>query len=141
MLMAAFSGCSSGKTGQIGIKAGHLSPCPDTPNCVSSQSEDVSHFIEPLRYEGSVADAKKVLISVVQSMKRTRIVSEERNYLHVECTTAVFRFVDDIEFLMDDPKKIIHIRSASRIGYSDLGVNRRRVERIRKRFQALYLKI
>jgi uncharacterized protein (DUF1499 family) len=70
-------------------------------------------------------------------MKRVRIVTAEECYLHAEFTSALFRFVDDVEFLLDDGTKTIHVRSASRVGYSDLGVNRRRVEAIRYRFDAL----
>jgi len=70
-------------------------------------------------------------------MKRARVVTEDGCYIHVEFTSFVFRFVDDAEFLLDEAVKTIHVRSASRIGYSDLGVNRKRVEMIRSRFDAI----
>jgi uncharacterized protein (DUF1499 family) len=74
------------------------------------------------------------LLAVLGSMKRVEIVTREEGYLHAEFTSAVFRFVDDVEFSIDDRNNVIHVRSASRLGFSDLGVNRRRVEDIRKRF-------
>jgi uncharacterized protein (DUF1499 family) len=132
--MAVVAGCTSGKPRGLGMQDGKLLPCPSTPNCVSSQSRNSTHFVSPLRFEGTAAEAKKGLISVVTSMKRTRMVSEKKNYLHMEYRSAFFRFVDDVEFLIDNKNKLIHIRSASRVGYSDLGVNRRRAEKIRKRF-------
>ena len=132
--MAVVAGCTSGKPRCLGMQDGKLLPCPSTPNCVSSQNRNSTHFVEPLRFKGPAAEAIKGLISVVTSMKRTRMVSEKKNYLHMEYRSAFFRFVDDVEFLIDNKNKLIHIRSASRVGYSDLGVNRRRAEKIRKRF-------
>jgi uncharacterized protein (DUF1499 family) len=117
-----------------GGKGRELSPCPKSPNCVSSLSEDESHYVKPLAYEGTVEKAKKKLIGVISSMKRSEIVAAEDNYLHATFVSFLFRFVDDVEFYFDDDRKIIHVRSASRTGYSDLGVNRKRVEEIRKRF-------
>ena len=78
-----------------------------------------------------------LLIEAVSGMKRARIVAAEERYIHAEFTSALFRFVDDVEFLLDSETKTIHVRSASRVGYSDLGVNRRRVEEIRSRFDTL----
>ena len=111
-----------------------LSACPDKPNCVSSQSHDPAHFIEPIPYSGSPASALQGLKAVLASEPRTTITVEQGNYLHAEVRSLVFRFVDDIEFLLDTKQQRIHVRSASRSGYSDLGVNRRRVERIRNSF-------
>ena len=79
----------------------------------------------------------QALIAVIQKMKRTRIMTVQERYIHAEFTSFLFRFVDDVEFLLDEGSKTIHVRSASRIGYSDLGVNRKRVEAIRTRFDAL----
>ena len=111
-----------------------LSPCPTSPNCVSSLSEDKSHYVEPLKYNGKPEEAREKLISVIHSMKRSEIVTAEIDYIHSTFKSALFGFVDDVEFSFDDQRKVIDVRSASRTGYSDLGVNRKRVEEIRKRF-------
>ncbi len=111
-----------------------LTPCPKTPNCVSSLAEDKKHFIEPIHYRGESAEARSQLLEILHSLKRVRVVKSEDNYIHAEFVSAVFRFVDDVEFYFDDTRKVIQTKSASRIGYSDLGVNRRRLEMIRKRF-------
>ncbi len=118
----------------LGITEGKLSPCPDSPNCVSSQSSDKRHFIQPVRYEGTEQKAIERLIGVIQGMKRCRIITMGDHYIHAEFTSAVFRFVDDVEFYFDSEAKIIHMRSASRIGYSDFGVNRQRMEKVRSLF-------
>ncbi len=109
-----------------------LPPCPNRPNCVSSQAAYPSHFIEPLRFPGSPADAWVVLKFALQSLPRTRVVEESGWYLRAEAKSRIFGFVDDVEFLMDVRNSVIHVRSASRIGYSDLGVNRNRIECVRK---------
>ena len=119
----------------IGMTQGKLTPCPDSPNCISSQSSDPAHFVEPLTFQDSPTDAKTRLVTVIESMPRSRIISNTGDYIHAEFTSLIFRFVDDVEFLFDEKKKVIHIRSASRIGYSDLGVNRKRIEALRKRFE------
>jgi len=128
-----FISCSGSRPANLGTTEGKLSPCPESPNCVSSQSTDRKHFIEPLGYDGSLIEARKNLVSIIQSMKRSQIISEENTYIHVEFTSALFRFVDDVEFYFDDMAKTIHMRSASRVGYSDLGVNRKRIEAIRSK--------
>jgi uncharacterized protein (DUF1499 family) len=130
-------GCSEGRSSEIGVTADNLRHCPDSPNCVSSLSSEPRHAIAPIRYEGAAERARELLIKVVSGMKRSRIVIIETFYLHAEFTSAFFRFVDDVEFLFDDGNKLIHVRSASRIGYSDFGVNRKRVEEIRKRFEII----
>jgi uncharacterized protein (DUF1499 family) len=130
-------GCAESRSSQIWVTGGRLLICPDSPNCVSSQSGDPRHVIAPLRYEGAVEKARGLLIKTVLGMKRSRIVISEELYIHAEFTSAFFRFVDDVEFLLDDGKKLIHVRSASRVGNSDFGVNRKRVEEIRTRFDAL----
>lgn len=108
-----------------------LSPCPSSPNCVSTLATDESHAITPFRYTKPRAEAKEVLKAVVNSLSRTTLVEEDESYLRYEVTSLLLRFVDDVEFLFDDDTKTIHFRSASRMGYSDLGVNRRRMEEIR----------
>jgi len=131
-----FMQCSTDPKMKPGGKGRELSPCPKSPNCVSSLSEDESHYVKPLAYEGTVEKAKKKLIGVISSMKRSEIVAAEDNYLHATFVSFLFRFVDDVEFYFDNDRRIIHVRSASRTGYSDLGINRKRVEEIRKRFMS-----
>ena len=108
-----------------------LPACPSSPNCVSTQAQDVGHAIAPIRYHNSRAEAKEGLKEVVRSLPRTKLVEEDEGYLHYEFTSLLLRFVDDVEFLFDDETKTIHFRSASRTGYSDLGANRRRMEQVR----------
>lgn len=78
--------------------------------------------------------AQHELLGVLNSFNRVRIVEIEEDYIHAEFVSFIFRFVDDVEFYFDNAKKLIQVRSASRTGYSDLGVNRRRIEEIRKQF-------
>ena len=111
-----------------------ITPCPKTPNCVSSVDTDRGHFVQPLRFVGSVKDALDRVLNILSDLKRVRVVTFEENFIHAESVSAIMRFVDDVEFFFDDRQKVIHVKSASRVGYSDLGVNRRRIERIRKRF-------
>jgi uncharacterized protein (DUF1499 family) len=108
--------------------------CPDSPNCVSSLSTDRSHFIEPLHYAGSLSDARQRLIKILQNTKRVSLVKIEAQYIHAEFRSLVFQFVDDVEFYFPSEKTIIDVKSASRAGYYDFGVNRRRVERLRSTF-------
>ena len=112
-----------------------LSPCPNSPNCVSSQSTDSARFIEPLRYTGRLADARQKLIDLLENSKRTRLISVETDYLHAEFRSLILNFVDDVEFYFSSEDPIVHVRSASRTGYYDFGVNRRRVERLRATFE------
>jgi uncharacterized protein (DUF1499 family) len=116
----------------LGVHDGKLAPCPDSPNCVCSQGVDAAHSVEPFRFTKSAAEAMAALREIVRQQKRARIITETTNYLHVEFRSALFRFVDDVEFLVED--KVIQVRSASRVGYSDLGVNRKRIETIRRQF-------
>ena len=108
-----------------------LEPCPSSPNCVSTQAQDLGHAIAPFRYRKSRAEAKEALKELVRSLSRTKLVEEDESYLHYEFTSLLFRFVDDVEFLFDDDTKTIHFRSSSRTGYGDLGVNRKRMEQVR----------
>lgn len=133
---ASVLSCSgSGKTAiKLGVTDGKLAPCPDSPNCVSSQAGDAVHKIEPLAYKTDRTDAFSRLVTVIKGMKRTRIISSTDNYIHAEFTSKIFRFVDDVEFYFTNAGKVIHVRSASRVGYGDMGVNRKRVEEIRMLF-------
>lgn len=118
----------------LGVKDGQLSACPSTPNCVSSQSSDPKSQIAPLAYTDSPQQAIARLKAVVEAQPRTKIVTAEGNYLYAEFTTALMGFVDDVEFYLDEAASVIQVRSASRLGQSDLGVNRKRIESIRSQF-------
>jgi uncharacterized protein (DUF1499 family) len=133
---ALLIGCHGTRPSSLGVRDGKLAACPESPNCVSSHMTDETHRIDPLPYAGSGADALARLSAIVRSLPRTTIVTEKPDYLHAECTSRIFRFVDDVEFLADDRARVIHVRSASRLGSSDLGVNRKRIELIRSRWQA-----
>lgn len=108
-----------------------LAPCPSSPNCVSTQAADQSRQIAPYRYQQNLAGAQNTLKTIINRLPRTRLVEENDGYLHYEFTSFLLRFIDDVEFVFDDATKMIQFRSASRTGYSDLGVNRRRMEEIR----------
>lgn len=112
-----------------------LLPCPNKPNCVSTLATD-AHAIAPIRYRSSQQDAMKHLLAVLRALPRTRIVQSGAESLRAEFRTRFFGFVDDAQFVIDAGTKTIHFRSASRVGHSDLGVNRRRMEAIRKAFEA-----
>jgi len=119
----------------LGVRDNKLAACPNTPNCVSSQSSDAVHQIEPLTYSSTPEKALANLKQVIQSLPRTKIITETQNYLYAEFTSAIMGFVDDVEFYLDEQAKVVHVRSASRLGKSDLGVNRKRIEAIRAKLQ------
>ncbi len=131
------SGCSAPRPDNLGLKNNLLLSCPKSPNCVLSQASDPKHQIHPIHYTSSVEIAKEKLIKVIQSMDGTRIITQDEVYWHVEFTTRWLRFIDDVEFYFPESEALIHLRSASRSGYWDLGVNRKRVEEIRSRFEEL----
>lgn len=110
---------------------GRLAPCPDKPNCVSTQATNRDQLIVPFTYSKPLPEAKEALRAVLSKMPRTDLRKEDSIYLHVEFRTAVMRFVDDVEFLFDEQTKTLQFRSASRVGYSDWNVNRKRMEEIR----------
>jgi uncharacterized protein (DUF1499 family) len=112
-------------------------PCPDRPNCVSSQAGDAGHFIEAFTFQDTPAEAMQRLREAVLGEKRMTIVEELPDYLHAEARSMFFGFVDDLEFALSADRQSIQVRSAARTGYSDFGVNRRRIERIRQAFRDL----
>jgi len=113
-----------------------LTPCPDKPNCVSSLAERDSQRVEPLVVAGGADDAARAVLRVLDAMPRCRVVTSGDGYLHAEFTSRLFRFVDDLELLYDDSVPGFQVRSASRVGHSDLGANRKRVEALRDRLAA-----
>ncbi|MCY7273575.1 MAG: DUF1499 domain-containing protein [Phormidesmis sp. CAN_BIN44] len=128
--MALFSFSGTRPT-NLGVQNGALAACPDSPNCVNSFSTDAEHKIDPIRFTSSPDKAFADLKQTVQSMPRTKIVTENETYLYAEFASNLMGFVDDVEFYLDKTAGVIHVRSASRLGQSDLGVNRQRVEAIR----------
>ena len=116
----------------IGLVEGKLSKCPDNPNCICTEYEaDVSHYIDPITLsESKPSDALSSLKKTIQEMGGS-IQSESESYLAATFTSPIFRFVDDLEIRIDTDQKIIHLRSASRVGYGDRGVNRKRVKRLK----------
>lgn len=132
MTLAAATACTP-NTAQHG---GVLTPCPSTPNCVSSlaPAEDKVHFVEPLSFSGDSQPAFACLQSVLAHMPGATGVSAEGGRAHWVFTTSWLRFRDDVHVLLVAQEGVIHIRSASRIGYGDMGVNRARVETVRRTF-------
>jgi uncharacterized protein (DUF1499 family) len=115
-----------------------LLDCPASPNCVSSQATDPARRIEPLAYPpGQEQLALKALLQVMHEVPRTEITEQSDSVIKAVVQSALFRFKDDLEFRFERDAAVIHIRSASRTGYWDLGTNRRRVDRIRTDFSAL----
>jgi len=112
-----------------------LRVCPESPNCVLSLSTDPKHKIEPFRFKGTLEVAKNRLSHVIILMGNSKFVTLNKLYWHVEFTSRWLGFVDDVEFYFFEPESLIHVRSASRTGYWDFGVNRRRVEEIRSYFE------
>ncbi len=124
------SGCSGAPPANLGVRDGRLAPCPKTLNCVSSQSTDRQHTIEPLAYSTSEEEARADLKKIIGQMKGCMITEERDDYIHAEYTSAIWRFVDDVEFYFDENIHVIHVRSASRLGSFDFGVNRNRIKAI-----------
>jgi uncharacterized protein (DUF1499 family) len=114
----------------LGVKDGRLAPCKRTPNCVSSQADpaDREHYIAPIAFRGSMQDLRRA----VESMERATVISAERNYLYAEYRSRLMRYVDDVELYYDEKQGMVHLRSASRLGRRDFGVNRNRIEALRR---------
>jgi uncharacterized protein (DUF1499 family) len=113
-----------------------LAPCPERPNCVSSLARDATHRVEPLPLRGSPEQALARLREIIEAMPRTSVDELGERHLKARFRSRIFRFVDDVELVVDAEAGLVHVRSASRLGYSDLGVNRQRVEAIRSRYLA-----
>jgi len=135
------TGCAGVAT-NLGINNGQLAQCPDKPNCVSSLSQDKEHYIKPILVTGTTLAVKNDILIMLNQLKRSTIIVTEDNYIRAEFRSKVFRFVDDVEFYFPQTQAkpniiTIHLRSASRIGYSDFNVNRERIELIRSKFNAV----
>ena len=127
----------------IGVREGKLKPPSKTPNSVSSQAglypdhpQLAYAKIEPFKYSGDGKAAMAKIAGIVRGMERTEVITQEPGYLYAQCTTKLLKFTDDLEFYLDESAGVIQVRSASRIGRGDRGVNRARVEAIREKFSA-----
>ena len=127
----------AGETPDLGVEAGQLSSCPATLNCVVSQNADESHAIAPIAYQGDRQQVQEALIKVLAVVPRTEIVIQTEDYVRAKSTSRLMGFVDDTEFYFPTDESVIHLRAAARLGESDLGVNRRRLEQIRLALQDL----
>ncbi len=122
---------SAAEPDNLGVQNGKLAKCPSSPNCVSTQADDEEHAMAAVKYNTTSAAAMETIEAVIEeNFPRAKQVDSREHYLHYEFTSFLFRFVDDVEFLIDDTNKQIHFRSASRVGYSDLGANRKRMAKI-----------
>ncbi len=123
--------CCAGKPDGISRRpTSQLSPCPASPNCVATTAQKPSQRMQPLAYRGGREDSLDLIVNVLEAMPRSKIVTRTENYIHAEFRSRLFGFVDDVEFVFDDETARIHYRSASRTGYSDMGVNRKRMHAI-----------
>ena len=140
MSIFAIGGCvsTSQNSKATGIVNGEFGPCPPSPNCVSTMESSPSHFIDPIPYDGSREDAMSVVLGILNgpNLGKITILDSTDEYVHAVFITAFMRFRDDVEFYLPDGEGVIHFRSASRIGYSDLGKNRERMAAFREAFQA-----
>lgn len=112
----------------LGLRNGAFAPCPDSPNCISTMAPDAEHGVPPITYAGSRQAAVKAARRALQKIPRTRIVAETEAYLRAESRSALFRYVDDVEIYLPVGEGLLHFRSASRVGYSDMGANRKRYD-------------
>lgn len=132
--LLVLAACSGTRPVDTLARDGELSPCPDKPNCVNSTMSD-EHHIDPYAIKGDADKAWQALQLTLQQRERTEIITATDNYIHAECTSRLFRFVDDVEFVLRRDSNKIDLRSASRLGYGDLNVNRDRMEDIRSALQ------
>jgi uncharacterized protein (DUF1499 family) len=134
-VIASLFSFSGTRPPNLGVEQGLFAPCPDTPNCVSSQSIDDLHQIEPFTYQDDPKIAFEQIKTILENTENAAIITAEPNYIYAEFTSPLMGFVDDVEFYLDEQETLIQVRSASRLGESDLGVNRKRIETLREQFQ------
>ena len=139
LILFMVGGCSGKRPDEIGIDPSGLRGCPKSPNCVSSEAKDKQHAIESFCLKGDPNVSWPLIQDEIVSMSRWVIVTATHNYIHVECKSRIFRFIDDLELYFNSSNGIISIRSASRVGYSDFGANRRRVEFLRSELRTKQL--
>ncbi len=132
----ALASCNSSVPETVGLRFNQLQDCPGSPNCVSTTTEQEDKLMDALPFKGSLADTKQALKATIEATERTKIIKESLVYIHAEFQTKSGIFTDDVEFLLDQNSKKVHFKSASRVGHSDLGANRKRMEK----FKMDYLK-
>lgn len=135
-LFATRSYLSRSSPPTLDLVAGKLRPCPASPNCVSSEGADADHAIAGLPYRGDRAASEQAMVAALATLPRTTIQRRQGDYWHAMQVSGLFRFIDDIELRFDDAARLIQVRSGSRVGYSDLGVNRKRIEALRSAYSA-----
>jgi uncharacterized protein (DUF1499 family) len=135
MFISIFWGCSGNHTELINSKSSGFLDCPDTPNCVSSLAKNPKYRVEPFKLNKDLKTSWDMVQNTVGSLPRTKVVSADNNKIRAECRSMTFLFVDDLMLHLTPSNGIIHIRSASRTGYFDLGINRDRVESLRRKLQ------
>lgn len=116
---------------------GDLAPCPGTPNCVHSRVTDGYEAIAPFTFEGDPVEAMHRLRRALGATPRLSIETDTGDYIHAVARTPSYLFADDLEFLLDAERGRIDLRSASRLGMGDHGVNRKRIEGIRTEYERL----
>jgi len=116
----------------IGVENGQLRPCPNKPNCVCSQvAAGDEHYIEPISHNKPQIETSQDLLRILKSFDNAKLIEQSHSYIYAQFTSKIFKFVDDVEFIINDSGDSIDVRSASRVGYSDMGANRKRIEKIR----------
>jgi uncharacterized protein (DUF1499 family) len=125
-ILAVFSGT---RPDNLGVKDGRFAACKPTPNCVSSQADpaDKEHYVAPIAFSGTMLELRRA----VESMERATVIREDGGYLYAEYKSRLMGYVDDVELLLDEKARLVHVRSASRLGRRDFGVNRERIEALR----------
>ncbi|MDD2219502.1 MAG: DUF1499 domain-containing protein [Desulfoplanes sp.] len=139
LLVLFAGGCRSSSLPDVLEAPVGLDQCPQSPNCVFSGDRDAEHAILPWRIKGDLVTGWERICAEVVVLPRTTIVQKTPVYVHAECRSLIFRFVDDLECLLDPQSGVVAIRSSSRKGYSDFGVNRRRLETLRETLKTLDL--
>ena len=124
--------CAGKAPVHVGITQGGLAPCPASPNCVSSDANDPEHRVAPFLILVPPTQAWQAARVAVAALPDTRVIAASASRLHAESTSDIFGFVDDLELQLRPSQRLIAVRSASRLGYGDLGVNRERVEALRR---------
>ena len=123
----------------LGVDNGNLAPCPDKPNCVSTQADaaDAEHYMPPIEVEAGSSLSTAQVRDLIEARARTKIISQTDTYIHAEFRSQIMRFVDDVEFYLDTDAGLLHFRSASRVGQSDMGVNRKRMGELSAAIRAI----
>lgn len=130
LTLIILASCQGNPPNTLGVHDSKFKKCNDKPNCISTFSNlDSPHYMEPIKYQEPKNLAVKKILKIIKLNGNSKIIKNENDYLLVEVTSDIFKFVDDLEFYFGIPGKI-HMKSASRIGHSDLGVNKKRLGEI-----------